>query len=242
MQRHPGEVYFLPPEAREDGDPKTRRHVLLSACDDDSDIVALAYASTAGTEAAFGASYVLLDPYATQYQGTGFDQPTYIYPSRLVSVGVDALTKPVGIVVDEMQQIREKLRIALGLGTGTVAGTLLAAGSLRGRVVQFSASVLQETEAAYGLIVTEPRYSLQQRYQHVIPILDAGEYEPAAGDVVVTDTLWLREMGKFDSAILAVPMVFSVFHPVEVSRPLSVVVDDPTIAAVDEALIQLFGL
>lgn len=30
--RYPGEVWFLPPEAREDGDYEGRRHVLLAPC------------------------------------------------------------------------------------------------------------------------------------------------------------------------------------------------------------------
>jgi hypothetical protein len=242
MQHNPGEVYYLPPEAHEDGDPKTRRHVLLTVCDASTEMAVLAYASTAGTEASFGAANFLLDPYATRYRGTGFDQPTYVYPSRLVNIPTESLTRPEGMLVDEMQRVRETLRVALGLGTGTLKGTLLAAGSLRGRVVQFSASLVAETDAEYGIIITEPRYSLQQRYQHVIPILDAGKFEAGDGDVVATKTQWLAEMGRFDNAILAVPMIFSVWYPTEISRTMPVVVDDPTIAAIDDALLELFGL
>jgi hypothetical protein len=57
-----GEVYLLPPDAREEGDPKPRRHLLLSTQKAPGDILVFAFASTEATEASFGAAYFLLDP------------------------------------------------------------------------------------------------------------------------------------------------------------------------------------
>ncbi|HEU0016149.1 MAG TPA: hypothetical protein VFQ45_20895, partial [Longimicrobium sp.] len=185
--RYPGEVWFLPPDAREQGDPKPRRHVLLNACDEgDAEAVgSFAFASTQSTEAGFGAAYLLVDPAATRYgrQGrTGFPRATYVYASRIVPAEMADLQRMAGRLIDEMADLREKLRVALGLGTGTaVHGT--AAGSWRGRFVRFTGSLAAEVECDLALVLTEPAYSNHQRYQVVVPLRDASVWEPGPGDV-----------------------------------------------------------
>jgi hypothetical protein len=56
MRHEPGEVWLLPPAAEEGGDPKDRRHVLLTPCGDGKDVGSFAYTSTQTTEARFGAA------------------------------------------------------------------------------------------------------------------------------------------------------------------------------------------
>ena len=244
--QHPGEVWFLPPDAREGGDPKTRRHVLLTPCTDETEIATFAYASTQGTEAAFGAANVLLNPFATTYGssgGTGFQQPTYIYPSRLVPAARGDLTRFAGRIIDEMGAIRGRLQDALGIRTGTGSGQREAAGSWRGRVVRLADAFARELGCSYGVVVTDPVYSNAQRYQTIVPVLDPDEFEPDSRDLVVTGREWTVVVApRLKGAWLAADMVQSVFHPTEIDTWTGATADEATMAALDTYLLHLFGL
>ncbi len=244
--QHPGEVWFLPPDAREGANPKTRRHVLLTTCGDEADLAIFAYASTQGTEAAFGAANVLLDPFASAYGSsgrTGFDRPTYIYPSRLVSVSRADLVRIKGRVIDEMAAIRSKLHDALGIRTGTANGQGPAAGSWRGRVIQFTEAFTRELECSYGVVVTEPAYSNAQRYQTVVPVLNPEEFEPHDSDLIVAGQPWIERIDpRLNAVWLAVDMVQTVFHPTEILRWSGATVDEGTMTELDTYLLHLFGL
>lgn len=244
--QHPGEVWFLPPDAREGGDPKTRRHVLLTPCTNETDVAIFGFASTQGTEAAFGAANVLLDPFATAYGSsgrTGFQHPTYIYPSRLVPAAPADMTRFAGRIIDEMAAIRAKLYDALGIRTGTSDGQGRAGGSWRGRVVRFSDPFARELECTHGVVITEPAYSNMQRYQTVVPILDPEEFEPNASDLVVTDQPWTSRIETPLRAVwLGVDLVQTVFHPTEVADWTGATVDEATMAEIDAYLLNLFGL
>jgi hypothetical protein len=244
--QHPGEVWFLPPDARDGGDPKTRRHVLLTPCTDETEIATFAYASTQGTEAAFGAANVLLDPFATSYGSsgrTGFRHPTYIYPSRLVPAARADLTRFAGRIIDEMGTIRGRLHDALGIRTGTSTGRGAAAGSWRGRVVRFADAFARELGCSYGVIVTEPAYSNAQRYQAIVPVLDPEEFEPDHHDLVVTEQPWIGMADpRLNGVWLAADMVQSVFHPLEIRAWTDATVDEATMAELDTYLLHLFGL
>lgn len=217
--RYPGEVWFLPPEARPGGDLKGRRHVLLTACADADDVGIMAYASTQPTEAEYGAAYVRLDPATTGYgrRGfTGFLRTTYVYPSRLIPARSEDFQRMAGRIIDEMPELRLALRHALGLGAGSSDGVGAAADSWRGRVVSLTAALQQEIGFGYGIIVTEPTYSNAERYQLFVPIDSLAEFEPRDGDVVI-----LRAGGSSvmsfptDGVLTAVPEVQSLFHPTE---------------------------
>lgn len=111
--RHPGEVWFLPPDAVEGGDAKQRRHVLLTRCEEHADHCTFAYASSKRTEAAFGAAALLLDPSRTAYGRagrTGFERATYIYPSRLIGAGTEAMRRMTGRLLNELTDLRVCLR------------------------------------------------------------------------------------------------------------------------------------
>ncbi len=238
-----GEVYLLPPDAREEGDPKARRHLLLSTQKSPGDILVFAFASTQATEASFGAAHFLLDPFATTYHQTGFAEATYIYPSRLVSVEEEDLVRFMGRVLDEMPAIRDLLRVALGLRTGTGRATGKAAGSWRGAVVRLAPAIAAEGGYTYGLVVTEPQYCRRFRFQSIVPLIDASDIEPEPGEVHVTGAPWSADVGEgLGSAILSVPMITSVFHPREIVGMPMTFVDESTMSEVDAALIHLFDL
>lgn len=241
--RHPGEVWFLPPDAAEGGDGKGRRHVLLTACEERSDDCTLAYASTSEAEAVFGAAFIRLDPSRTHRGRTGrmgFDRVTYVYPSRLVGAGADEMRRRVGRLTDERAELRASLRKALGIGAGTAA---TAAVTCRGRVVRLAQSVRREIECSHALIVTEPFYSSQRRYQVVVPLLDTSEFESTDTDVVVEGKDWLSLVsGDSAPVAFAVDLIQTVFHPTEIEGETVAVVDGNTVAQVEQRLLQLFDL
>lgn len=240
--RHfPGEVYVLPPEVG--GDPKERRHILLTTCGKEDRICTLAYCSTSNLEASYGAPYYLLDPHKTRYTGSGFDQATYVYPSCLNIAGVEDLRDHCGRVVDDMVPIRDCLRSALGLGTGTATGTGRAAGSMRGQLVRVVDRLGESFDTPYAVVVTHPAYSHTRRYQLIIPIYDAEEIEPHDHDVEVESVQWLEAAGfPFTSAVLAVAFIQYAFHPTQIADQFGVTIDEPTMNQVDSALEYRFGL
>jgi hypothetical protein len=244
--QHPGEVWLLPPDAREGGDPKARAHVLLTPCTDGTETATFAFASTRGTEAAFGAANVRLDPSATSYGRsgrTGFQHPTCVFPSRLVPAARSDLIRFKGRIIDEMTAIWRSLHVALGITTGTADAGGVAAGSWRGRIVRFSDAYARELECSFGVVVTEPGYSKAQRYQTIVPVLDPGEYEPDERDVVVPDQAWVRVIDPDLRGLwLAADMVQSVFHPTEIDTWTGVTVDEATMAEIETSLLHLFGL
>jgi hypothetical protein len=243
--RYPGKVWFLPPDGDEDGDPKWRRHVLLTTSDEHGDDAAVfAYASTQSTEAGHGAAYVLFDPASTRYGqsgNAGFSQATYIYPARLVPVDPEDLRRFKGRLIDEMADVHVKLQEALGFRSGTTHGHGSAAGSWRGRIVRLEPQYAMQIGFELALIVTEPHYSNRQRYQTIVPlILDV---DPEPGEVAVQNKEWLLgiEAGLV-FGVLAVPFVHSVFHATKIASDTGAVIDDGTMTEVEDALRGLFGL
>jgi len=239
MVHDPGEVWFLPPEAEEGGDPKGRRHVLLTRCDDEGDVGVFAYASTQSLEARFGAACLLVNPGAH----TGFVRPSYVYLSRLVPARSEYLLRMTGRLIDEMPQLRLLFGEALGVGTGTAAGAGADRSSWRGRVVRLSGSRRESIGYEYAIVVTEPRYSGRQRYQVIVPIDDLGEFEPGPGDIAVTRGDWFHMIAsELHGVLVAVPDIQSVFHPREIEEWTGAVVDSATMAEIEQALVELFEL
>ena len=244
--RYPGEVWFLPPEARAGGDPKGRRHVLLTACADADDVGIMAYASTQPTEAEHGAAYVRLDPGATAFGRRGligFSQPTYIYPSRLIPARAEDFQRMAGRIIDEMPELRLALGYALGLGAGSSTGTGVASGSWRGRVVSLTEDMEREIGFRHGIIVTEPTYSDAERYQLFVPIDSLAEFEPRDGDLVITSPGWPMGLNHLsDGVLIAVSEVQSAFHPTELESWTGATADEVSMRQIDSALAELFGL
>ena len=96
----PGEVFYLPREAREDREKGDRPYVLMSVCEPNSEVVTLAYGSTKSTDAQRGAEHVILDPSTSQSRDPGLAHLTFIYTSRLVNYATAALGKPRGKIDD----------------------------------------------------------------------------------------------------------------------------------------------
>lgn len=222
------------------GDPKRRRHVLLSDPGHQNESAVFALGSTKYTEAERGARHYLVNPAATNYQGSGFSKPTYVYPSILVPVDFDGVEGPVGHVREAIGPLLRQLRLALGIGSGTCEqGT--AGGSYRGRMVEFSQPITDRLHTRYGLIVTEPRYSEARRYQTIVPLLDGLEMEAMQGDVMLEGADWMTGIG-FSSGLLAIADVMSLWHHDSIQEVTRIVVEPKIIRAVDDSLCGLFGL
>lgn len=237
MRHIPGEVWFLPPEAEEGGDPKDRRHVLLAAHDDGDDGGIFAYASTQPTETRFGAAHLLVDPARSRSPRVGFTRLSYVYPARLVPAAEEDLVRMTGRLDAEMSHLRAALRRALGLAsTATEA-------HWRGRVVRIAGVRAELIDYRYGVVVTEPAYSRHERYQIIVPIDDADEFEPAPGDIVVDKGDWFIPVAPpIRRALFAISDVQSVFHPRDIDHWTGAVVDPVSMRRVDQALVELFGL
>jgi hypothetical protein len=243
MRHYPGEVWFLPPEAEEGGDSKGRRHVLLTTCDAVDDVGIFSYASTRATEARFGAACLFVDPAADPSASTGFTRPSYVYASRLIPARSESLVRMTGRLIDEMPFLRQLLRQALGLGTGTAGGNRPTAAGWRGRVVRLGRVRAESIGYCYAIIVTEPTYSNRERYQIVVPVEDLDEFESGPGDLEVTHGEWIRAIAAWPrGALVAIADVQSVFHPSDVQGWTGAVVDETTMALIEAALIELFGL
>lgn len=242
MRREPGEVWFLPPEAEDGGDPKGRRHVLLTPWDDvDEEAGMFSYASTQATEARFGAAHLFVDPATSRSPHSGFTRPTYIYPSRLVRALPEDLLRMTGRLVAEMPELRQALGIALGLGHAATATS--NAQGWRGRVVRFAPRRSAAIDYEFGIVVTEPAYSRRERYQLVIPVDDLDEFEAEPGDLVIEEPAWLPvQMTNWRGVLIAVPDLQAVFHPLDIDSWTGAVVDHATVEDIERGLMRLFGL
>lgn len=240
--RYPGEVYLLPPESREDGDTKWRRHLLLTEHTVDSGAGSLAFCSTQSTEAEYGASYHLVDPAKGTYRGTGFVSPTYIYASRIACSPVSELRDAKGRLIDAMVDVKKALRSALGIGSGTALQGV-AAGSYRGQLVVLTRALAKELETPIGLIVTEPRYGNQRRYQLIIPVYSADEIEPAEWDVVAScSTSMAQYFTSKSGCFFAAAFVSAIYQPTEIQTVLGEVVGADLMAEIDGALVGVLDL
>jgi hypothetical protein len=252
--RHPGEVYQLPPGVAEPTDTKQRRHLLVSHNSDTDTAAVVAYSSTRDTEARLGkGAHVTIDPFSDEY-GTdrGFDEITLVYLCRLRSVLTRHVRDCRGRVIDEMPEVRRVLASSLGLGMGT-ARAGLAAGSFRGQLVRFTPATQQKTLTPWGVIVTEPYYSLRRRYQHVLPIYVFKSLSMLRrGDLIVEEREWLNGI-EASQVLISAENLFSPFlgnpaeaptkdYQPEIEALSTQVIDRATMDEIDQTLRLYFDL
>lgn len=187
-----GDVQLLPPEPDPDGDDKERPHVLLTHARTPSDTITLAYATTRATDAVPAAArpgmvpplpapHVIVDPRRPGTATTGFRQRSYVLLNRLFSTGLDGQGRHVGRVVDELGAMRAGLPGALGIGTGSGREGPYP-GSMRGLVVEFQRHVTEMNGARLGVVVTDPTYATRARIVTLVPLYDAVDFAPLAGE------------------------------------------------------------
>lgn len=239
----PGEVYYLPRDEALGGDPDIHPHVLLTPCSEEGGFVTLAYSSTRPTEKQHEAAAHLVDPSRRGRILSGFDRPTYVYPSRLFSMAVDDLPEAAGRIVDDLVDVRNALRHALGLGTGTGASGGPAAGTLRGQIVTLSPQTAGEIDTRFAIVVTEPRYCWAERNQLIVPIYPMNDFVPVESDLAVEGAPWLRRIGMDgEEGVLAVSQIQSVWHRREIADELGAVIDPESMTTLETALERWFDI
>jgi hypothetical protein len=241
----PGDVFYLPVQEGERTDPAKgdRPWVVLADASATADIVTVVYGSTKPTEAFHGAAHVLIDPLAGHHRRTGLSAPTYVYPSRLASYPPDAFGTAAGNVADELPLLRNGLRTALGFGRGVTREPNLPRSNVRGRIVRLTGPAASYTGYELALVITEPGYSRRNRQQTVVPVLPGEDYEPAGHDLFFPDPEWSGAVGRrFGTAILAIPMVVTLFAPDWFGDYTDAVVSPGAMYRVESALADYFGL
>lgn len=197
------------------------------------------YASTQPTEASFGAACVYVDPATSLDPDTGFTRPTYVYASRLVQAAPQDFLRVSGRLVQEMPRLRALLARSLGVGTGTSTSR----GNWRGRIVELSARRRELVGCGYGIVLTEASYSSARRYQLIVPMDDVRLFAPETDDLIISGREWFQQIHPTLRAVLiGVTEVQSIFHPVDIAGGTGAVVDDATLAQIEERLRKMFEL
>jgi len=151
------------------------------------------------------------------------------------------LTGPEGRVINDINPLRDQLRYALGIGTGTANGSGPAYGSYRGRIATLSHELHTTCDWDFGVVVTEALYSKQRLFQTVVPLFNGEDFEEASGLLPINDKPWLGNLG-LRVALAFIPFVSSAFQPQEIDDILPITVDEGTMEEVDFALKIRFAL
>jgi len=239
-----GELYLLPPEPDQEGDKDHRPHMVLSRVMTSSATVTLAYCSSQATEADLGAQAILVEPSAPAFAATGLNRPTYIYPSRLVVIEPEELTQYPRIGKLEGTLLGALRGSALPRAIGYLAGTCrdpgLAAGSLRGAVLQFSPTGRDRVGSGYAVVVTDPVFSRQHESLNVIPVLDADETTSQYPDLTFENRDWIAPLGGIKRALVFTRLVQAIRVKPDVSRLLPPHADAETMREIDLAMRSIF--
>jgi hypothetical protein len=238
-----GDFFLLPPEPDQEGDKDWRPHVVLSYVTEQSPTVILAYSSTQSTQADLGAQFILLEPGAEGFAGTGLDRPTYVYPSLLVVLEPQELiTHPhIGSLSgNPLTALRNAVPRALGFSTGTCRDAGAATGSLRGAVLQFSPAGRDRVSAEYAVVVTDPVFSRQGESLNIIPIVDANKVESQPPDLVFEGRDWIEPLRGMTRVLVFTRLVQAVRVRPDISRMLPPHVDAAAMREIDFALRSLF--
>lgn len=255
--RPAGHVFILPPDRVPSSDAKDRGYVLLNRCAPPAPGT-LAYRSSKPTERdQFGAPAVSLPASASvaptfRRYGDRGAQPTgndsLLYPTRLVSWPSADLVRSSQTVTTLLRSIRQTTSIALGMGTGTHVSAGLGH---RGKLLRLSDRGNRVLPFRWGVILTEARYSAEQRWQVVAPVFRS-VHKPLPNDVRVGDQAdpespapkWLSVINPaWGGAVLSGALICSVSHlDGHVDRIDAVTVDGATLTALEAELAIRFNL
>ena len=237
-----GNLYILPAEDDPRGDPKDRMHLVVSLAYPQNDLITLAYCSTKGFEAGQGADHVVVRRSSATFSITGLSEETYIYPSRLVTEEVLRLGRPIGKVIDEMPAVRQAVRSAVGIGSGTAHTPGRASGSLRGQILLLGSMLREQLQTRYALVTSNPIYARQERYLNIIPLYDADEFEPVPVDIISPSGAWAEGLALPRQLLFCVSAICSCFMPraTHVEALLGRVIPESLMATVDESLLRHF--
>ena len=256
--RPAGHVFILPHDRVPSSDVKDRGYVLLNRCAP-PDQGTLAFRSSKPTERdQFGAPALSLDTPAISPAARGFGtrnarefaSSSFLYPTRLVSWPAAELVRSSQTVTTLLKSIRHTTSTALGIGTGTHR---LAGWGHRGKLLRLSDEGNRVLPFRWGVVLTEPKYSEQRRWQVVVPIFGSARkpmphnvsvLRDGASDADRDRSAWITAINPgWGGAVLACALVCSVSHlDGHVDRIDPATLDDDTLAALEAELTIRFAL
>lgn len=254
--RPAGHVFTLPHHRVPSSDVKDRGYVLLHRCAPPA-VATLAYRSSKSTERdQFGSPTVvlsesLMSPSARSYERRnvkGAFNHSLIYPTRLVSWPSSDLVRSSQTVTTLLRSIRNTTAIALGMGTGTHRA---AGHGHRGKLLRLTDTGTRLFPFRWGVVLTEPRYSAELRWQVVVPLFRSAS-KPLPYNVRVDNpdgpgsrsADWLTAINPtWTEAVLSCALVCSVSHlDGHVDQIDAATVDDATLVAIERELTSRFLL
>lgn len=243
---NPGTMFWMPPYRGLPGDPTHSGHPhALIVPAEPARTCTLVYGSTSAAEEAVGGQCHLVQPQRTGVGHNGLSKATRFYTGVLSLRAYEDLPERRGWLGKEVPDLRKKLRRSLGVGKGCAGEAKHEPRSWRGRIVQLSQFVENTLGSDLGVLVTEPRYSAEQRYQVVVPIIDGtGVTEVVSPALRITSPPWVNLLGdEVTDAILLVPSTVSVRHTNEyIVSDTGSVLNRAHMDAIDEHLCIWFGL
>lgn len=245
---HAGEVHRIQPIDAPGADTKPYRpYLLLHDCPAEMGTAVFAYGTRQPTLLRQGGECVRVDRESSGFPHTGLTDATYFCPCRLVPIEIGALREKVGELGPvEMDRARGALRRSLGIGRG--GSRRAAAGSWRGAFVRLSPFFRAAAGATFALVVTEPEYSKQRWYQHLVPLVEGLDGGPPSGYVPVEEP-WLSALVPgMTRGHFAIPLIFSGSEAGRPAKPghftqvMATVADEQTLERLDAALVAYFDL
>jgi hypothetical protein len=242
LHNRQGHVFWFPAGATWMNQDKPRPFV-LAATSRDPESATLVYGSTQRTEQHAGGASVEIAPVRSGLNSNGLHATTYFYPAALALTDAGTLPSAAGFLGKSLPAFRAAVRAALGVGRESCRDPASPPGSRRGRIVVLTPPAARELGSAFALIVTEPEYSREKRYQIIVPILPGPRGQPEQYDVRVMKAEWFTVLQRpVESALFPVTLTLSIWHVQAIARETEYVVDDETLAEIDRRLCDYFSL
>lgn len=237
-----GNVFWFPAGATWLNQSKPRPFVLAATIEDPAPAT-LVYGSTQRTESSAGAASIEVAPVRDGLNRNGLYSKTYFYPAVLALMDAGALPKAVGFLGRSLPALRTALRTALGIGRGSCLGPASPAGSRRGRLVVLTRPAARQVGSPIAVILTEPAYSRERRYQIIVPVLPEPRGQPGRYDLAVSERTWFGVFNRpVKSTLVPTGLTVSIWHLQAVARETPYVIDDDTLAEIDQRLCDYFSL
>jgi hypothetical protein len=233
---------MLPPGATWLNRNKPRPYVLATPCDP-TRRGTLVYGSTRETERAFSAANVEIQPRSLGVNANGLQARTFFYPGVLMPAEYPLLPAHTGNLAGVLRDLRQALRNALGIGSGTCLHPAAPARSRRGRIVLLDARFTSAFHTRYAVVLTEHRYSCSKRYQVVVPIVRGDGVQEGPNVVRVERQDWFAIFpDRASTALLVAPVVQSVWHDEDIVDETPFVIDSASLELLEGRLCAMFGI
>jgi hypothetical protein len=232
----PGHVFLMPAGATWLNRDKPRPYVLGTACTPDQRGT-LIYGSTRETEHAAFASHVQVMPRPSGVNANGLRERTLFYPGVLLPTRYALLPPHTGSLGPALHDLRRALHRAVGIGAGTPPH------SRRGRIVRLHRSFETMLRTRHAVLLTEHRYSREDRYQVIVPIIRGDGVREDESVVRVSKQPWFEIFSEpASTALLAAPVIQSVWHRDDIVGETGFVIDSESLDALEERLCRIFRI